>query len=204
VSFGRVLVLISGLPNPKLTLQLQKRLYNMPDNAHILDLVRASPKDTGALKLIVLRLPGEQRQTPAHAVLSLEHGVEGDRWHLKPDANPMSQVSVMNARFLEAIAGDAGRMNLAGDNLIVDLDLHESNLPNGTRLLVGPAVIEVTDLPHTGCKKFHGRYGKEALVLVNSPEGRALRLRGLYARVIRGGEIHVGDAVGKEIADCGL
>ena len=104
----------------------------------------------------------------------------------------------MNARFLEAIAGDAERMNLAGDNLVVDLDLDESNLPVGTQLRVGQALIEVTSLPHTGCKKFHGRYGKAALVLANSPEGRVLRLRGLYARVVRGGEIHVGDAVHKE------
>jgi MOSC domain-containing protein YiiM len=170
----------------------------MDDTAHILDLVRASPKDTGALKLIVLRLPGDQRHTPERAVLSLENGVEGDRWSLKPDADPLAQVSLMNFRLLEAIAGDAARMNLAGDNLIVDLDLHENNLPTGTRLRIGQAVIEVTDLPHTGCKKFHGRYGKDALVLVNSDEGRAFRLRGLYARIIRGGEIRVGDSVSKE------
>ncbi len=101
-------------------------------------------------------------------------------------------------------------MPLAGDNLVVDLDLHENNLPAGTRLRIGQAVIEVTDLPHTGCKKFHGRYGKEALVLVNSAEGRVLRLRGLYARIIRGGEIRVGDVVNRELrianggtANCG-
>jgi MOSC domain-containing protein YiiM len=171
------------------------------DSRDILDLVKASPKDVGTLKLIVLRLPGEQRSTPPQAVLSTTNGVEGDRWNLKPDPNPLSQVSVMNARFLEAIAGDAGRMNLAGDNLIVDLDLEESNLPAGTRLRVGQALIEVTNQSHTGCRKFHGRYGKEALVLVNSAEGRALRLRGLYARVMRGGEVHVGDTVCKEAPD---
>jgi len=168
------------------------------DSPVLLDLVRASRKDAGVLKLIVLRLPGEQRRTPEQAVLSSERGVEGDRWNLKPDANPLSQVSVMNARFLEAIAGDARRMDLAGDNLIIDLDLSESNLPPGTRLRIGQALIEVTNLPHTGCQKFHGRFGKAALVLVNSPEGRALRLRGLYARVVRGGEIHIGDPVSKE------
>ena len=168
------------------------------DSPVLLDLVRASRKDAGVLKLIVLRLPGEQRRTPEQTILSSERGVEGDRWNLKPDANPLSQVSVMNARFLEAIAGDARRMDLAGDNLIIDLDLSESNLPPGTRLRIGQALIEVTNLPHTGCQKFHGRFGKAALVLVNSPEGRALRLRGLYARVVRGGEIHIGDPVSKE------
>jgi hypothetical protein len=83
----------------------------------------ASPKDAGVLKLIVLRLPGEQRHTPSQVVLSTQNGVEGDRWNLKPEPNPLSQVSVMNARFLEAIAESPERMSLAGDNLIVDLDL---------------------------------------------------------------------------------
>jgi MOSC domain-containing protein YiiM len=168
-------------------------------DAHTLvDLVRKSPKDDGVLKLIVLRLPNEGRRTPRQAVLSASDGVEGDRWKLKANANPLSQVSMMNARFLEAIAGEAQRMNLAGDNLIVDLDLHESNLPAGTRLRVGQAVIEVTDCPHTACSKFERRYGKPMADLANSPEGRALRLRGAYARVIIGGEVRLGDLVRKE------
>ena len=165
----------------------------------ILDLARTSPKDAGVLKLIVLRLPGEQRYTPPQVVLSTRSGVEGDRWNLKSEPNPLSQVSVMNARFLEAIDEKPERMSLAGDNLIVDLDLSESNLPVGARLRVGETVIEVTNLPHTACKKFHGRYGKEAQILANSAEGRALRLRGLYARVVQGGEIQLGDSIRKEI-----
>jgi len=176
----------------------RKHLHNMQDTLQVLNAVKASPKDVGTLKLIVLRLPGEQRRTPTQAALSTQNGVEGDRWSLKSEPNPLSQVSVMNARFLEAIAGDAERMNLAGDNLIVDLDLSESNLPVGTRLRIGETVIEVTSLPHTACKKFHGRYGREAMELANSTKGRALRLRGLYARVARGGEVHVGDSVCKE------
>jgi MOSC domain-containing protein YiiM len=170
------------------------------DTRALIDFVRASPRDGGVLKLIVLRLPGEQRQTPPQALLSAGNGVEGDRWNLKADANPLSQVSVMNARFLEAIAGETERMNLAGDNLIVDLDLHDSNLPAGTRLRIGQAVIEVTNQPHTGCSKFERRYGKATRDLVNSPEGCALRLRGLYARVIHGGEVRLGDSVTKETA----
>jgi MOSC domain-containing protein YiiM len=170
----------------------------MQDTRQILSAVKASPKDAGVLKLIVLRLPDEQRRTPPQALVSVSHGVEGDRWNLKADANPLSQISVMNARYLEAIAGDTGRMSLAGDNLIVDLDLCESNLPAGTRLRIGQAVIEVTDSPHTACSKFERRYGKAMGDLTNSPEGRALRLRGLYARVIHGGEVRLGDSVHKE------
>jgi MOSC domain-containing protein YiiM len=176
----------------------QKRLYNMENTSHILDAVKASPKDAGVLNLIVLRLPNEQRHTPTRATLTTDNGVEGDRWKLKANANPLSQVSVMNARFLEAIAGEPERMNLAGDNLIVDLDLAESNLAVGSQLRIGQAVIEVTDCPHTGCSKFERRYGKAMRDLANSPEGCALRLRGLYARVIQGGEVRLGDTVHKK------
>jgi MOSC domain-containing protein YiiM len=168
------------------------------DSAVLLDHVRTSPKDNGVLKLIVLRLPDEQRRTPSQVALSAANGVEGDRWSLRPNANPLSQISVMNARFLEAIAGDAARMKLAGDNLIVDLDLHEINLPAGTRLRIGQAVIEVTDCPHTACAKFERRYGKIMRKLADTPEGLALRLRGLFARVIHAGELRLGDIVSKE------
>lgn len=168
------------------------------DSTVLLDHVRASPKDNGVLKLIVLRLPNEQRRTPSQAILSAANGVEGDRWSLKSNPNPLSQVTVMNVRFLEAIAGDEERMNLAGDNLIADLDLRESNLPAGTRLRIGQAVIEVTDRPHTACAKFERRYGKTMRDLTDSPEGLALRLRGLCARVIHTGEVRLGDIVSKE------
>jgi MOSC domain-containing protein YiiM len=170
----------------------------MENAAHILNAVKASPKDAGVLKLIVLRLPKDQRHTPARATLTTDNGVEGDRWKLKANANPLSQVSVMNVRFLEAVAREPERMDLAGDNLIVDLDLAESNLAVGSRLRVGQAVIEVTDYPHTGCIKFERRYGRAMLDLANSPEGCALRLRGLYARIIQGGEVRLGDPVHKE------
>ncbi|HXI85093.1 MAG TPA: MOSC domain-containing protein [Verrucomicrobiae bacterium] len=168
------------------------------DSQALLDLVRASPKDAGTLKLIVLRLPHDQRQTPPQATLSIEHGVAGDRWSLKANADPLVQISVMNSRFLEAIAGESERMNLAGDNLIVDLDLHEDNVPPGTRLRIGEVVLEVTDVPHTGCSKFERRYGKAVLDLTNTPEGSALHLRGVLARVIHGGEVRLGDTIRKE------
>ena len=157
-----------------------------------------SPKDGGILKHIVLRLPNEQRATPSQAVLTCTGGVIGDTWGAKPGRSTDRQISVINSRFLEAIAGTTDRMPSSGDNLIVDLDLHVNNLPVGARLRAGEAVLEVTNHPHTGCVKFERRYGKAALDLTNTPEGLAARLRGLLVRVIQGGEVRVGDTIHKE------
>jgi MOSC domain-containing protein YiiM len=168
------------------------------ETQRLLDAACGSPKDGGVLELIILRLPDEGRQALPEATLSPEGGVEGDRWSLKIGADPSTQVSLINARFLAAIAGEAGRWELAGDNLIVDLDLHMDNLPAGTRLRIGQAVIEVAAHPHTGCSKFERHYGKQANDLTKTPEGRAQRLRGLYARVVQGGRVRVGDVIRRD------
>ena len=124
----------------------------------------------------------------------------GDRWRNagrsggRP-ANVNAQVTLMSARAAALVAGDRERWPLAGDQLYVDLDLSGEHIPPGTQLAVGSAVIEVTDDPHTGCKKFSGRFGLDALVFVNSPEGRALNLRGINTRVVQAGTVRVGDAI---------
>jgi MOSC domain-containing protein YiiM len=107
------------------------------------------------------------------------------------------QLNVMNARVIALLAREEDRWPLAGDQLYIDMDLSQENLPPGTRLALGSAVIEVTDQPHTGCKKFAARFGLDALKLVNSPLGRQLQLRGLNARVTQPGMIRVGDLVKK-------
>jgi MOSC domain-containing protein YiiM len=104
---------------------------------------------------------------------------------------------LMGARAAGLIAGDRERWSLAGDQLYVDLDLSGDNLPPGTRLAVGSAVVEVTELPHLGCGKFTERYGTEARELVNSSEGVALNLRGINVRVVESGTVRRGDAVRK-------
>jgi MOSC domain-containing protein YiiM len=103
----------------------------------------------------------------------------------------------MNARILRLIAGQEEAICLAGDNLIVDLDLSEDNLPTGSRLAIGDVVLEISDVSHTGCAKFSSRYGQEARQFVNSPRGKQLHLRGRYAKIVAGGTIHVGDVVRK-------
>ena len=104
----------------------------------------------------------------------------------------------MNARVAALLAGTRDRWQLAGDQLYIDLDLSYDNLPPGTRLDIGAAVIEITAQPHNGCGKFVERFGLDAMKFVNSEVGKAHNLRGIYAKVIKAGEIRSGDVVRKK------
>ena len=166
--------------------------------------VRASPADGGTLEMIVRRPAVDQRETLDEGRLTTEEGLEGDSWKARrgyslPDGSPDpdAQITLTNARFADLIAGTRDRWPLAGDQLYVDLDLSEDNLPTGTRLRIGEATIEVTALPHTGCSKYRQRFGLEALKFTATPEGRSRHLRGIYARVVEPGAVRVGDPIEK-------
>jgi MOSC domain-containing protein YiiM len=167
--------------------------------------VLESPADLGRLEAIFVRPAKNERRALTTATLTPEGGIEGDRWvtdsfHRLEDgrSDPRCQVSLMNKRFLRQIAGGDDAMCLAGDNLIVDLDLSDENLPAGSQLQVGAeVVIEISEQPHTGCTKFAGRYGQEAREFANQ-RGKTLHLRGRYARIVRGGTVRVGDSVRKQ------
>ncbi len=167
-----------------------------------LEEIRQSPKDRGILKAIVIRPKTDARVSLQRCELSPDGGVHGDNWARGcwmslPDGRPHPdvQVTLMNARAIALIAKDEARWPLAGDNLLVDLDLSEGNLPPGTRLSVGSALLEITDVPHKGCKKFAERFGVDATRFVNAREGLRLHLRGIYARIVEPGVVAVGDAV---------
>jgi hypothetical protein len=166
--------------------------------------IRRAPKDAGTIELIVRRPAEEERELLDEAELDAVEGLVGDNWHTRGSratqdgsAHPELQLTLMNARVTALVARSRQRWALAGDQLYVDLDLSEANLPAGTRLQIGSAVIEITAMPHTGCGKFARRFGVEALKFVNSGVGRELNLRGRNARVLMGGKIRTGDTVRK-------
>jgi MOSC domain-containing protein YiiM len=160
--------------------------------------IRAAPRDEGLVELIARRPAADEREVLEEVELDVEQGVVGDSWGLRgKHPSRGTQVTLMNARAAALVAGKRERWPLAGDQLYVDFDLSGANLPPGTRLSVGSAVLEVTDIPHLGCGKFTERFGAEARELVNSPAGVALNLRGINARVVESGTVRRGDTVHK-------
>ena len=169
-----------------------------------LDEIRRAPKDEGILQLIVRRPQIDAREVLAEAELQLEEGLVGDSWIRRASSrtadgspHPDMQINVMNARVTALVAQVKSRWHLAGDQLYLDMDLSAENLPAGTQLEIGSAVIEVTPPLHTGCKKFVARFGFEAMKFVNSPIGRELHLRGINAKVVQPGVIRVGNVAKK-------
>ena len=162
-----------------------------------LDHIRSAPSDRGTVELIVRRPAVDDREVVEEGELDLVVGLIGDRWHLGASPINDAQLTLMNARAAELIARTRERWPLAGDQLYVDFDLSVDNLPAGTRLAVGKAVVEVTAVPHTGCAKFSARFGTDALKFVNKSPGRELRLRGANARVVTPGPVRAGDAIAK-------
>lgn len=159
-----------------------------------------SPTEVGVLHMIVRRPAVEKREVLEQGELHPDFGLVGDCWNTRsgdtPD--PDTQITIMNARAVDLVAQSQEHWPLAGDQLFIDMDLRPENLPTGTRLAVGAAVLEVTAVPHNGCKKFSDRFGIEALKFVNSAHGKGLRLRGIYAKVVQAGEIKSGDEVRRQ------
>lgn len=184
----------TDFPEPKTLDSLAERLPH----------IRQSPQSEGTLALIVRRPQVDAREVLAEGELNTVEGLAGDTWNKRGSSrtsdgspHPDMQLNLMNVRVVEAVAGSMKRWPLAGDQLYVDLDLSQANLPPGTRLSIGTAVIEITPQPHRGCDKFAARFGIDALKFVNSAEGRALGLRGVNAKVVQAGRVRAGDSVRK-------
>src|ERR1700752_1489572 len=166
--------------------------------------LREGPKDDGILQLIVSRPDVDQREVLEQAELDPAKGLIGDNWIVRPSSktpdgspHPEMQINIMNSRVTALVAQEKERWSLAGDQLYIDMDLSKENLPAGSRIQVGSAVLEVSPLPHTGCHKFVARFGVDAMKFVNSPLGKELCLRGINAKVVQPGTIKVGQTAKK-------
>ena len=169
-----------------------------------LDLIKKSPNDNTLVDMIVCRPSEGDRKILQEGFLDKGKGLEGDNWidrgsSKTPDgcSHPDMQLNIMNSRSVALIAQHKNRWQLAGDQLFIDINLSDKNIPAGTRLSIGDAIIEVTAIPHNGCKKFTERFGMDAVKFVNSPIGKELHLRGVNAKIIKSGKINAGDTVKK-------
>jgi len=166
--------------------------------------LRDAPKDDGVLQLIVCRPNVDQREEMDQAELDPVKGLIGDNWIVRPSSktpdgspHPEMQINIMNVRVTALVAQQRERWSLAGDQLYLDMDLSKKNLPAGSRIQVGSAVLEVSPLPHTGCAKFVSRFGVDAMKFVNSEVGKELCLRGINAKVVQAGVVKVGQTAKK-------
>ena len=169
-----------------------------------LEHLRDAPKDDGVLQLIVCRPNVDQREEMDQAELDPVKGLIGDNWIVRPSSktpdgspHPEMQINIMNVRVTALVAQQRERWSLAGDQLYLDMDLSKENLPAGSRIQVGSAVLEVSPLPHTGCAKFVSRFGVDAMKFVNSAVGKELCLRGINAKVVQAGVVKVGQTAKK-------
>jgi hypothetical protein len=167
--------------------------------------IRGAPSEIGRVELIVRR-PGEgEREVLDEARLDPVEGLVGDNWLSRGSratrdgsAHPDMQLTLMNARVTELVARGRECWPLAGDQLYVDFDLSSANVPPGTRLALGSAIIEITAIPHTGCGKFARRFGTDAARFINSKVGRELNMRGVNAKIVAAGTVRAGGRISKE------
>ncbi|MBN4052393.1 hypothetical protein JYT59_01430 [Sphingobacteriaceae bacterium AH-315-L07] len=169
-----------------------------------LDLIRQAPKNNGTIEMVVRRPKTGEREVIEEVNLDHTEGLIGDNWKTRgssrtPDgsAHPDMQLNIMNSRAIALIAQDKQRWQLAGDQIFIDMDLSGNNLPPGTKLKIGTAIIEVSVIPHNGCKKFVERFGLDAMKFVNSPIGKQLHLRGINAKIVQSGVVKVGNVAQK-------
>ena len=170
----------------------------------LLPRIAESPRDGGSVDMIVARPAVGERRELEVAEIDLDVGLVGDNWRARGNrrtadgsADPEAQLTVINTRVVDAVAVERERWQLAGDQLVVDLDLSHDNLPPGSRVRIGTALLEFTAAPHTGCVKYADRFGTAALRFVSGAEAMRLRLRGANARVVEAGLVRVGDLARK-------
>lgn len=154
-----------------------------------------APRDEGALELLVARGSKGERRLPEEAVLTRASGLPGDRWLSQRHRYGLQyQLATTRSDFARVVA-NGQPLELHGDNLYIHLDLSEENLPPGSLVRIGEALLRVTPQAHNGCKKWVQRFGLAAMQLNLAPAYRAAHLRGIYFQVAEDGRVRRGDRV---------
>jgi hypothetical protein len=152
-----------------------------------------APRDQGRVVLLVARGPNGERTLHTEALLTENGGMPGDRWVSQDKYGPEYQLATMRADFARVIA-NGQPLELHGDNLFLELDLSSENLPTGSLVRLGQALLRVTPQAHNGCKKWVQRFGLAPMQMNLDPAHRRVHLRGIYFQVVEAGRVRPGDA----------
>lgn len=164
--------------------------------------ILAAPRDGAAIDSLCFRPAYGERRFPDQLHLTVAGGIADERWLKAPwltlpdgSPDPRIQVSILPRRVMDLCWRDRDTTVHPGDTMVADLDMSEANLPAGTRLRVGSAVLEVSDKFNTGCAKWRDRYGADSLAWINHKPNRPLRLRGVLCRIVQDGVINASDQI---------
>lgn len=152
--------------------------------------ILAAPKDEGAIDHLCFRPGRGERSFPRSLRLTRAEGIPGDRWLTEPwqrlpggAPDPDLQVSILPLRVLNLIWRNRQTVPHPGDTIVADLDLGVANLPAGSLLQAGTAVLQVSSYFNEGCVKWKARHGQDAKAFIVAPGHAPLRLRGIICAV---------------------
>ena len=173
------------------------RMITLTELRDALPHVVAAPKTDAPIRGLCLRPALGQRVFPERISMTKAQGIPGERWATTPwmrladgSPDPRIQVSILQSRVMDLVWQDRNQPH-PGDPIVADLEMSEANLPVGTLLQAGTAVLRVSDVWNDPCAKWKVRYGTDAYDWVRSSPH--LRLRGILCAVEVDGEVGLAD-----------
>ncbi|MFH1150320.1 MAG: MOSC domain-containing protein [Actinomycetota bacterium] len=147
-------------------------------------------EETGAtvVSVNISEATGEKKHNVGTCELLEEHGLQGDAhardWHRQVSLLALESLDKMRDAGLDVSPGDFA------ENLTIE-GLDVKSLPVGTRLAVGEGVLlEITQI---------GKECHERCAIYYQAGDCVMPREGVFARVLKGGEVNVGDVV--EVAE---
>ncbi len=156
--------------------------------------ILAAPRDDAPITGLCLRPGYGLRSHPTRITLTRATGIPGERWATAPWArlpdgspDPRIQISILPKRMLDLVWHPGDDAPHPGDPIAADLNTTLENLPTGSLIAAGSAMLRVSDLWNDACVKWKARYGQAAFDFVrHAPD---LRLRGVLCEIVQEGEV---------------